>query len=486
MVELNISRKLERLAMYHKPLKVLIGGRNSGKSTGVSDIMTGLKMHGENASIMCLREFQHTIADSVHSVMKESINERLCFKGWRQLDNRIIAPDGAKTTYIGAARNPDSLKSTHGHKYSWWEEAQTASQISLDTLIPTILRTDGAECWFTANPMASGDPFSQKFIVPFLQQLQRDGYYEDDMHLIVVVNWRDNPWWNEASENARQLDYKTMPRAKYDHIWEGAFNDSVEDSIILPEWFDAAVDAHLDPKLEEAFKPHGAVVVAHDPFDDGGDAAGFAARHGSIITKVKSKSSGTIDKVCDWATGLTIENDADWFVWDGDGMGTGLRRQVSDAFKGKHTKYHMFKGSLSGSAQDNATRKYLPSAGDDDTKTPKTYADTFKNNRAQYYTDLARRFENVYKCVEKGKYVDPADMISLNSGGIDDIVSLRSQICRIPSKPNAQGLIQIMSKEEMKKLRIDSPNEADAVMMTMFMPPATPKKVKIKFANWNS
>ena len=210
----------------------------------------------------------------------------------------------------------------------------------------------------------------------------------------------------------------------------------------------------------------------------------MAVRHGSIIKSVQSKDTGEIDEVCDWATGEAIKAGADWFVWDGDGMGTGLKRQVSDAFAGTKTKFHMFKGSLSGKGQDNASKPYMPADGDSETNTPKTYADTFKNNRAQYYSELARRFHNSYKMREKGKYIDPAECISLNSEGISDIIGLRSQLCRIPRKPNGQGLEQIMNKQEMKKLGIDSPNEGDAVMMAMYMPPLTSDTVTINFEGW--
>ena len=122
--------------------------------------------------------------------------------------------------------------------------------------------------------------------MPFKKHLDKYGYYEDDMHMILVLNWRDNPWWNDAQEMIRKYDFEHLPRAEYDWIWEGDFNDSVENSIILPEWFDAATDAHLDPKLKSAFEPLGAIVAAHDPFDDGGDAGRFAVRHGSIIKQV--------------------------------------------------------------------------------------------------------------------------------------------------------------------------------------------------------
>ena len=113
----------------------------------------------------------------------------------------------------------------------------------------------------------------------------------------------------------------------------------------------------------------------------------------------------------------------------------------------------------------------MPEAGDNDTQT-KTYAETFKNNRAQYYIDMARRFYNTYRCVVKVEYIDPDDMISLESEGIEDLQGLRSEICRIPRKHNPNGLDQIMNKQEMKKNGIKSPNQGDSVMMCLFKPKA--------------
>jgi len=246
--------------------------------------------------------------------------------------------------------------------------------------------------------------------------------------------------------------------------------------------FDAAIDAHkLDNRAEGLFEPHGPVIVAHDPFDDGEDAGGLAVRHGSIILHVSAKKTGAIDVVCDWATGHARKIGADWFVWDGDGMGTGLKRQISTAFDGTRTQYHMFRGSLAGSAQDNAKETYQPAKGD---KTAKTYADTFKNNRAQYYIALANRFKATYDFVVKGKHSDPSEMISLNSEGIDDMVGLRSEMCRIPRKPDGNGLEQIMSKIDMKKAGIRSPNMSDAVMMTMFSPSSEANFKQIDFDGW--
>ena len=469
MPRLKVNAKLSKFLTTSKPIKVAIGGRGSGKSIGIGDMLT-MKMETEGADIYCLREYQDSVLDSVHRVFVDSVEKRLDLKGWSIQENKVISPRGAKTNYKGASRNPDSIQSAQGYKYSWFEEAHRASKVSLDKLLPTIIRNPGAECWFSANPQSSGDAFSQRFITPYQADLDKYGYYEDDLHLIIVINWRDNPWWNEEQERLRVWDYENRPRAEYDWIWEGKFNDSVENSIIKPEWFDSAIDAHKLDRLKEAFRPYGARVASHDPFDGGGDAGGFAIRHGSIIEAVKEKDKGEIDEVCDWAIGLAKTHNADWFVWDGDGMGTGLKRQISLGFDGTKTQYYMFKGGLSGKGQDNADKIYQAEYGTRQSN-PKTYADTFKNNRAQYYIRLADRFYNTYRCVVRGEYVDPDDMISISSEGVDSMQALRSELCRIPRKTdNDNGLEQLLSKKEMKKLGIDSPNEADSVMMCLYMP----------------
>lgn len=482
MPRFQVNAKLEPLLRKKKQIKVIVGGRGSGKSWAVGDIMT-MKMDTEGADIYCLREFQESVLDSVHRVFVDSIQTRLELPGWQIFENKVIAPNGARTIYKGAARNPDSIQSAQGYKYSWFEEAHRASKTSLDKLLPTILRNPGAECWFTANPQSSADPFSQRFLVPYLDDLNSKGFYEDDLHIIVKMNWRDNPWWNAEQERLRLWDYENRPRSEYDWIWEGHFNDTVEGSIIKPEWFDAAIDAHLlDKRAEGLFEPFGPIIVAHDPFDDGEDAGGLAVRHGSIIQHIAAKKSGAIDEVCDWATAEARKRGADWFIWDGDGMGTGLKRQVANAFDGTRTQYHMFKGSLSGRAQDNALAIYSPTRGE---QVARTYADTFKNNRAQYYVALADRFKATYDYVVKGKHSDPANMISLNSEGIDDMVALRSEMCRIPRKPDGNGLEQIMSKQDMKKAGIRSPNMSDAVMMSLFSPAQETDFKQIDFDGWD-
>jgi len=464
MPHLQVNRKLEPFLTKPKPIKVAIGGRGSGKSIGFGDIFA-MKMETERADIYCLREFQDSVADSVHRVFKDSIEQRLKLEGWTILQNSVVAPNGASTTYKGANRNPDSMQSAQGYKYSWFEEAHRASKDSLDKLLPTIIRNPGAECWFSANPQSSEDAFSQRFITPYLTELERCGYYEDDIHLIVMVNWRDNPWWNPEQESLRAWDFENRSRAEYDWIWEGKFNDHVENAIIKAEWFDAAIDAHI--KL--GFKPRGQKVLAHDP-SDSGDAKAFALRHGNIILAAEENTSLDVNDGCDWALDQAINNNVDVFRWDYGGLGVSLKRQIDKSLEGKKIKWDMFNGA-SECEDKNSTYEHTDNATIYQNKKNK---DIFRNLRAQCYWRLRDRFYLTYRAVVKKDREIPVDKLISISSDIQCLQKMRSEICRIPLVNSGTGLIQIMDKAQMKsKLKIESPNLGDSVMMTE----ANPMKV---------
>lgn len=490
--------KLGVLISKPKRIKILVGGRASTKSTFVADYVLSKVASGQRWC--CGREYQNSIEDSVHSLLSDEV-ERCEFGGFRVMGSEIQHESGGKAFYRGLARNITSLKGINSHGL-WIEEGESLSAQTLKVLTASIrvsakeskdakLRGEEIripEIWITMNRGSSKDPIAQKFLERAERGLTDCGYYEDDMMVAINVNYDENPWFLESGLEQERLDDKEhMSEAEYDHKWNGAYSDSIDGAIIKAEWFDAAIDAHKLDRLKKAFEPHGALVAAHDPFDDGDDAGGYALRHGSIIKHVAMKEEGEIDVVCDWATDLARQHGADCFVWDGDGMGTGLKRQIQLAFDGTRTDYHMFKGSLSGSGQDNAKLPYMPIDGEGHEKV-KTHDETFKNNRAQFYTKLALKFYNTYKCVIRGEYIDPDDMISIDSDGVENMALLRSEVCRIPKKlRNNSGLHWLMSKEDMKTiLKIDSPNLADPVMMTLANPPAnTTANIQLNCTGWS-
>jgi phage terminase large subunit len=485
MAAINIEYVDKLHPVYTKPkrIKIILGGRGSTKSTGIADYVDVQLMNGQ--LWCCAREHQNSIEESVHRTLLDEI-DRLGLPGFSDTKTSISHESGGRAFYRGLSRNITSLKSTlSGIDGLWIEEGEDLSDNTLRVLTASVrlnaTETQRAiageevkmpEIIITMNRGARTGAVARKWLSRAEKELEKHGYYEDDLVMIVEMNYTDMPKaWFELSglEQERLDDLEKLSRAEYDHKWLGKYLETVEGAIIKPEWVDAAKDAHKLERLSAVFRPTGAKILAHDPSDTGEDAKGLAIRHGSIVTHVDEMEGGEVDDGCTWAIKRAKDEGANWFVWDGDGLGAGLKYQVSNEVMGTALQVHMFKGSLSGVGQDNADDVYQPIQGESKaTKT--TYAQTFKNNRAQYYRDLADRLYNTYRCVEKGEYVDPDKMISFDTDGIPHWEVLKSELCRIPKKKNPNGLQQIMSKDEMKTLDIDSPNMADSVMMSLFKP----------------
>jgi phage terminase large subunit len=219
-------------------------------------------------------------------------------------------------------------------------------------------------------------------------------------------------------------------------------------------------------------------VAAHDPSDEGGDAKGYALRHGSVILDVAENETGDVNEGCDWAIDRAISAGADWYAWDCDGLGISLKRQTLAAFDGKKIETVMFKGS---EAPDDKDAIYEAASGES-ANTGKTNRQVFRNKRAQYYWRLRDRFYKTFQAVTKGVYIDPDELISLSSD-IDCLDQLRAEVCRVPKKPNPNGLIQIMSKADMVKMEIGSPNMADSLMMSMMIPQSNEQFEPINFTS---
>lgn len=465
-IDLQITEGIAWLMSKPKRVKIAVGGRGSAKSTGVADAMLVFADQGQR--ICGAREYQNSIDDSVHENLKVEI-DRLGIEGFECLATQIKTHSGGEIFYKGLARNITSLKSLTGVNKLWIEEGESVSENSLKVLTPSIRSTaadsgeDVPEIWITMNRQSREDAVSKKYLARAETELAKTGRYEDDLMMVAQLNYTDNPWFPPELEQERLDDLENLSREEYDHIWGGEYNEQVANNIIKKEWFDAAIDAHK--KL--GIKPRGATIATHDPADEGKDSKAYAVRTGILYTNICEIEAPNGNEACDIATDMAIRDNADLFVWDGDGMGALLRRQISDSFSGIKTDLRMYRGS---NEPDNPKDDYdgLGSIGRKDS--PKTNAQTFANKRAQYYMKLAQRFYNTWLWVEKGQYQDPDSIISIDSS-VKSINKLRSEVCRIPRKPNGSGKIQLMSKQEMKKKHgIDSPGMADCLAMGEELP----------------
>jgi len=448
---MQIPEKLLPLMQKKKRFKIIVGGRGSGKSVSVAKLLAA-QVHQTGCKILAAREHMNSLSDSVHSTLWSQITAHK-MDGFTELASEIRHSRGGSIVYRGLSRNPEGLKSMDNVKFAWIEEAQTISEKSLELLTPSV-RADDSEIWMSANPRSSKDPFSLRFLKPFEKELKKHGYYEDDLHIIIICNYIDNPWFTKELEQERLYDLEHKSRAQYDHTWLGAYDDDVEGSIIKAEWFDACIDAHK----KVGFKAQGIEVVAHDPSDLGSDSKGLARRHGCVLLDVQEKEDGDINEGGDWAADYALSKQADVFIYDLDGMGVGLRRQFNESFLGKRIDVQGYRGSSTKFPNPDA----IYEMGAD--SQPKTVKETFRNIRAWAYWTLRDRVYRTYQAVEKGKNFATSDLISFSSG-IEQLELFRSELCRIPIKNNGMGMIQIMSKPEMAKIGIVSPNLADSVAM---------------------
>lgn len=465
----TIPIKMEPVLRSKKRFIIVVGGRGSAKSVTVHDIAL-IDMADLGIKSLFLREYQTDIADSTHSLLAAEAG-RLGIKGVRVTDSTIETVRGGRARFRGLAKNPEGLKSAHGFHLFVMDEAQTASETSLKMLTPT-MRTSGGRMIFIANPGSSEDPFSQRFLVPFLSELQTDGIYEDDLHTVVFINYMDNPWFDEGMEAERAWDEANLSRAMYRHIWLGEFNDSVDDNFIKVEWFDAAIDAHK--KL--GWKASGARLAAFDPSDHGEDSKAYGERHGSVVTFLEDWFEGDINEGADKAIGYAQAHGVDGFTWDATGMGAGLRRQVTEAFANTNVLVQAFVGAESPRDKETAFKSesysFVRPTTSPEGDNVLTVGDVMENLRAHAYFLLMERFYNTYCAVVKGQYINPDDMISLDSEQIGKFMAkLRAECCRLPRKRNANQKFAVMDKKTLRsKYKMASPGMADVLSMLMLPP----------------
>jgi phage terminase large subunit len=131
------------------------GGRSSAKSTTVALFLV-TQSTSKKLRILCCRETQKSIAESVHKLLCDCI-ERYKLPGWIITNETLKNKNGSEFLFKGLHGNEQNVKSTEGIDICWIEEAQSVSMNSLDVLIPTI-RKEGSFLIFTMNRLTEEDP----------------------------------------------------------------------------------------------------------------------------------------------------------------------------------------------------------------------------------------------------------------------------------------------------------------------------------------
>ena len=219
-----------------KRYKCVFGGRGSGKSFSIAQLLV-LKAFKEPTRILCAREIQRSISDSVLQLLGDTVT-RLGLNDFFDVQkSQIIGRNGSRFLFLGLSNNISKVKSYEGLDVCWVEEAESVSYTSWETLIPTV-RKKGSEIWVSFNPNDEMDDTYQRFVV----NPPPNAY-------VKKVNYNQNPWFPEELEKER-LYLKDKNEDLYNHVWEGEVlsnRDGAYYAKFIPN--DQIIDFKVEPNI---------------------------------------------------------------------------------------------------------------------------------------------------------------------------------------------------------------------------------------------
>lgn len=213
----------EKLEFLFKPsrYKIAYGGRGGAKSWGIA---RALLIQGAQRPlrILCAREIQKSINESVHQLLKDQIEALGLSDFYDALATEIRGKNGTQIAYAGLKHNISNVKSKEGLDIVWVEEADNTSKGSWDTLIPTI-RKEGSEIWVSFNPELDSDETYKRFVLN-----------PPPNAIVQKIGWQDNPWFPDVLRAEKDALKERDPDA-YLTVWEGFCRQALDGAVYANE-----------------------------------------------------------------------------------------------------------------------------------------------------------------------------------------------------------------------------------------------------------
>lgn len=217
-----------KLRFLFKPqrYKIAYGGRGGAKSWGFARALLILGAQ-RPLRILCARETQKSITDSVYKLLCDQIEELGLGSFYSSTKTNIVGLNGTEFTFAGIRQSSvGDIKSYEGCDICWVEEAQIVTKRSWEILIPTI-RKEGSEIWVSFNPELETDETYKRFVIS-----------PPTNSTPVKINWRDNPWFPDVLRQEME-DLKAKSPDDYEHVYEGMCKQVVEGAIYRKELLEA-------------------------------------------------------------------------------------------------------------------------------------------------------------------------------------------------------------------------------------------------------
>jgi phage terminase large subunit len=385
------------------------GGRSSAKSQSVARILLYLAEQ-KRLRIICGRETQNTIEESVYTILKDLIDSyHLNYDTLKTaIDHRI-----SKSAFrFRGFREQGSLNimGIEGCDILWFEQAEMATKQTLDIIIPTVRKTH-SKIIFTMNRRVEQDPAFQAFAMR-----------SDCLH--IHINYNENKHCPQKMIQEAEL-CKQRSLDDYSHIWLGEPLAKSSDFLFGMDMLRDSISLEMtSPGVQRC-------IIGNDVarFGDCETIFSVLKSHGPIRweqTYQEPKKHMDGESIVGRALSLQKEQMADAIAMDADGGGAYLTDFMPET---KEFELFSFK-SLEGWKDDPEYEKY----GD--------------RRTAAYY--------KVKEWMEKGWLKILADQTL-----IDQLLTIRYHYDR-------HGRQILFSKDDMRRDQIPSPDRADALAIAVF------------------
>ena len=380
------------------------GGRGGGKSQAVGRIILYLSEQ-KQLRIVCGRETQVSISESVYSLLADLILKHSLY--FEVQSSKIShKKTGTNINFRGfREQGAFNIQGMEGIDVLWIDESQAITKETLDVLIPTI-RKEKAKIFFTMNRFVYNDPVYSMFVGR-----------KDCLH--IHIDYHENPYCTEALKTEAE-ECKLRSDTDYKHIWLGEPLAAGDDRLMN---FESVMNSPKITFYEEGTQRK---ILAVDVARFGEDETVFTIIQSQNIRQWHQIYQHTWrDKPLTEVVGKTLdlcrEFSPDIVVIDDVGMGGGVTDRLSE-------------------------QRSIPEA----------FIGNEKSGNILYNN---KRSEGFFKMKE---FFDKGNIRIMNDS------TLMEQLLSIRYKYNSNNIKSIVTKDEMRKDNLKSPDRADALMMALY------------------
>lgn len=201
------------------------GGRGSGKSYSFAKL-AAIWGYVEPLRILCTREFQASIKESMHAELKAAIASEPWLAAHYDVGvDYLRGANGTEFIFRGLRHGVNTIKSLAKIDLTIVEEAEDIPENSWLALEATVFRQPRSAMLVIWNPRLDGSPVDMRF--------RRN---PPANAAVIEMNHGDNPWFPEGLETLRQREQERLDPATYAHVWDGHYLVNSDAQVLSGKW----------------------------------------------------------------------------------------------------------------------------------------------------------------------------------------------------------------------------------------------------------